>query len=178
MFGSKDDLYCQGVIQKLNIIVSGSITGMIRLLDATDMDKLRENPNERITELYALESGVRTIIVSKIPEEKFIALGTEKGHIHVYETHNFVNKYKYHEFYHHEDKVWNMQFIQKGNDFLLVAASQDSYFSVSCLKERTLLHKFYFEGKKLFQCIWKEENNLLLVRRQGFKVFKLELKDR
>jgi len=42
---------------------------MIRLLDASDMDQLRENPNERITELYALESGVRTIIVSKIPEE-------------------------------------------------------------------------------------------------------------
>ena len=31
-FGPKEDLYCSGVIQKFNIIVSGSITGMIRLL--------------------------------------------------------------------------------------------------------------------------------------------------
>lgn len=37
-FGPKDDLYSQGIIQRLNLVVSGSITGMVRLIDMTKKD--------------------------------------------------------------------------------------------------------------------------------------------
>lgn len=39
-FGPKDDLYSQGVIQRLNLVVSGSITGVVRLIDMTKKDAL------------------------------------------------------------------------------------------------------------------------------------------
>jgi len=98
--------------------------------------------------------------VSQLPEEKFIAFGTDRGNLHVYEVDNLMKGYKHSEFNTHEDRVNGIAFVERGDDFLIVTCSSDMHVAVHCLKESFLLHKLKFP-EKLLQVVLKEDKILI-----------------
>jgi len=99
-----------------------------------------------------MKAGVRTISVSEAPEEKFIAFGTELGHVDIYEVDNLVSRFEYWKYKFHDGPIWSIQFIMKGLNYLALTGSEDGNLSLVCLKECILLHKFNFNKEKIYQC--------------------------
>ena len=90
------------------------------------------DPDGLITSnLIKFESGISAICVSDY--EKFIAIGSDNGHIHLYEATNFLKAYKYHEFSSHTDKVTCFEFRKKDN--MMLSSSLDGNLIVYCLTE-------------------------------------------
>jgi len=51
--------------------------------------------------LDAFESGIRRLSVSD--KDEFLAIGTSKGIVHLYEVKNIKKNFKYHRFQPHKD---------------------------------------------------------------------------
>jgi len=68
-----------------------------------------------------------------------------------------------------------MQFLERGDDFMIITASNDGHVAVHCLKENILLHKFKFTAK-IFQVAVKDDK--IVARAAGYKLYELELMKR
>jgi len=101
MFGGKEDIFAQAFIKSLNILAVGCISGVVRLIDMSDIEALNAEDSPAITTLDTFESGIRRLSVSD--KDEFLAIGTSKGIVHLYEVKNIKKNFKYHRFQPHKD---------------------------------------------------------------------------
>lgn len=120
-FGAKEDVVGATVVRKSNHVVFGSATGVVRVLDCSRFADI--NADMEVTALPLLESGVQTVVSSAQPDQKFVAIGTLKGHVHVYESSKLLLKYKYHDFASHHLEVTGIEFFQRGVDYMVASCS-------------------------------------------------------
>jgi len=167
-WGAKEDLFSQAVVQRLNYVISGCISGLIRIIDCKAPEIINSADTDVVVDTVKLDSAVRCMAVSQLPEEKFIAFGTDRGNVHVYEVDNLIKGFKYSEFRTHDQRISQMQFLERGDDFMIITASNDGHVAVHCLKENILLHKFKFAAK-IFQVAVKDDR--IVARAAGYKLY-------
>lgn len=83
-----EDFMRMSFIKNQNLLISGSSTGNLRLIDINNLDKLKERGDEAIQKLTQVDSCIRIIETSPDEDQQFVVVGTSKGFIHVYKTEN------------------------------------------------------------------------------------------
>jgi len=109
--------------------------------------------------------------------QQYIAVGTNRGHVNIYESHNITKAYIYTRFKNHKDKVTSIQFHDILNDKsdMLFSTSLDGTLNLYCLIENQLLSTFKIGGS-FVQCIKKR--NWIILRQEKNTVFQIELLNR
>lgn len=81
--------------------------------------------------------------ISPLPIEFYLAIGTEKGAIHIYKKKyiKLRKPYKYMEMTVHKTPIRGFSFIKAGDDYLLASFSETGNIVVLCVKERLNIYR-------------------------------------
>lgn len=168
-------------IQSENIIVTGSQRGIIYLIDISNIQKLKDGDDDIVTKFKTLDAGIRALQVSPKPEERFLAIGTEKGTIHVYKKKFIAKKkpYKYFKVNAHSSWIRGFCFMEAGDDYLLASFSERGNLHVYCMKERFNIYVNDNIPNGVSDLIYNDKLNTLMIvtKKQDCVQFSLNFDD-
>ena len=172
MFGAKADIFCQAFIKSQNLLVLGFGSGIVRLIDVSDIKAIEEEDSQAITILDTFESGIRRLLASE--NDDFLAIGTNIGMVHLYIAKDIKKGLKYHEYRKHNDQTWDMAFIKTEQEDLFMSTSKDGSLSIASLETNEILIKYekMCNANSIFQMFQKDDK--IILRTNGFKLYEFE----
>lgn len=131
-----DDFIGLTYIKSLNVLVSGTGQGKVRLVNASDFFDDQYINGQKFSsphELLSIGGGIRSIGLSA--DEKFFAIGEYRGPIRLMRTDQIHLNIEYARFDYHKDQVWEIKFIQRGCNLMMASTSYDGKFVVTSIDE-------------------------------------------
>ena len=174
-YKSDDQYYQQLFIKSLNMLIIGSQSGQMIAIDLSNINNVDKNDESIAHKFYTVDAGTRAFDVSPYPEEKYVAVGTEKGTIHVFESRHVKERkpYKYAMIHPHGTWVRGIQFIPSGDDYLLGSFSEGGEIHVYCLKERSNLYKYSNIPNGVLNMVFCNSINSLLIISKQHEFFEI-----
>lgn len=131
-----DDYIGLAYIKSLSVLVSGTGQGTVRIINVADFFEDQVINGQTFTspyELMCIGGGIRSIGLSD--DEKYFAVGEYRGPIRVMRTDQIHLNIEYARFDYHNDQVWEIKFIQRGENLLMASTSYDGKFVMTSLDE-------------------------------------------
>lgn len=141
----------QAFVKSLNLLITGSNTGSIY---AHDLDECNfgsplgfeyelEDRDENIKMIRDIDTPIQSLLTSPLPEEKYLAVGTNAGLIEIYFTQTLAEEqsFRYYHYSEHLAPVLSLCFIPFNDDFYLASVCASSKLIITCLKQRMLMYK-------------------------------------
>lgn len=150
-------------------VTEGLLRQQSTVINEEDFREFPKDPNDDKPiwqELCTLDADIRYIEVSPKPEEKYLAAGTEKGTVHIFEMKFILERkvYQYATFNFHKVLIRGLNFIKTTDDYLLVSYCEDGHFNVVCLKERVLLYSNESIPGGVAGLLYNDQINKLIIR--------------
>lgn len=175
-FGEDDQFWGSGVAPKAKQFFFGSTLGVVKTIDISDIKKLKASNNDikNIKDFYECDSCIYDISYSL--DEVYVAVGTEKGLIYVFETKLAGTDSPYcHLRYHtHTDWIKEMIFIESKDNYLLASFCNGSTVKVQCLRENVPLYS-YTNISGIKQMLYSTRLNALIMSSTDKKAYKIPL---
>jgi len=175
-----EDLLALDYIKPLNLVVLGAGDGKLRLVD---LDKIKkavasgstpDKPGEDPAMLLSdMDSDIRAVDVS--PDGKICAVGTSKGTIKLFKTAYIKEDFEFAVFSHHTDEVWNIKFMDKGDDQLMISIGKDEHLRVTSIKEGKEIFSLHLDEKLRSLVINEATSTILTNSHLTNKCFKINI---
>lgn len=68
----------------MSLVIVGSLRGFLYLIDVSNIEKLKNQEEGIVTKFATLGVGISAFEMSPLPDERYFAIGTDKGSIVIY----------------------------------------------------------------------------------------------